>query len=155
MTEHNLIDENKYEAENLTEKLKRAIVRVDTNDYDSVEDLPFTKSDVESAIENVDIQETINKEKEEFTIEEYDGNGLGDLNDEKLRERNDITGDTAYLIETAEGKTFFQPFVPYVGGKQPLNTDNWETVADQHVEKKARQRAFGMVLAELKDYVDY
>lgn len=152
---YDFIDEKRYEKQNLTEKLKQAIVRVDTNSYDSVENIPVTESDVEQAMTNVDIQALIDEEKQKFTVKEYDGNGLGELNDEELRERNDITGSTAYIIETSQGKTFFQPFVPYVGGKQPLNTDNWKSVADQHVERKARQQAFGKVLKELKDYISY
>lgn len=155
MTNHNLVDSSKYEASNLTEKLKQAIVRVNTNDYDSVENVPITQSEVESAMQNVDIQALIDEEKQKYSIEEYDGTGLGELNDEELRERNDITGDTAYILETSEGKTFFQPFVPYVCGKEPLNTDNWQDVAGQHRDRKARQHAFGKVLAELKDHVDY
>jgi len=36
-----------------------------------------------------------------------------------------------------------------------LTTDNWQDVAGQHRDRKARQQAFGKVLAELKNYVNY
>ncbi len=155
MSQYNLTDDSKYEAPNLTEKLKQAIIRVNTTDYTNVENVPVTQSDVESAMTNVDIQGLIDEEKQKYTIQEYDGTGLGQLSDEKMRQRNDITGETAYLIEKENGKRFFQPFVPYVGGKQPLTEENWREVAEQHVERKARQHAFGKVLAELKNHVEY
>jgi hypothetical protein len=155
MSQHNFTDDSKYEAPNLTEKLKQAIVRVDTNNYDDTGNVPVSQSDVESAMQKVDIQGLIDKEKQKYSIQEYDGTGLGNLNDEELRERNDITGDTAYILETSQGKTFFQPFVPFVGGKEPLTADNWQDVAGQHRDRKARQQAFGKVLAKLKDYVNY
>jgi hypothetical protein len=155
MTQYNFTDGSKYEAPNLTKKLKQAVVRVDTNDYDSVKNVPITQKDVESAMTKVDIQGLIDEEKQKYSIQEYDGNGLGDLNDEELKNRNDITGDTAYILETSEGKTFFQPFVPYVGGKEPLNSGNWRDVAKQHQDRKARQQAFGKILTELKNHVEY
>ena len=155
MTNYDFVDEGLYSAENLTDKMKEAIVRVKSNSYTSLGDVPITQADVESAMQKVDIQGLIDNEKKKYTIREYDGGGLGELNDEELRERNDITGDTAYLLETDSGKTFFQPFVPYVGGKQPLNSDNWKGVAEEQVKREARQKAFGKVLADLKDYVDY
>jgi len=155
MSQYNFTDETRFEKKFLTQKLKQAIVQVDTNNYGSTDEVPVTESDVESAMQKVDIEGLIDEEKQKYTIQEYDGSGFGGLDDEELRDKNDITGDTAYIIQSQQGKTFFQPFVPYVGGKEPLTNKNWQDVADQHVEKKAREQVFGKVLAKLKNQIDY
>jgi len=124
----------------------------ENNDLERDVDVPFTESDVEDALNNIDIQKLKDEERSKWSIEVYDGGSWRGASEEEMMNR--VTGEVGYIIDGEEPrKTYFQPFIPFVGGKKPLKSSNWKSVAEAHLDRLVLRKVAPVLAGKILEKV--
>lgn len=72
----------------------------------------------------------------EIKIKEWQGEPIGDLPEQKVREHFGLgPDDKAYLVYIDNKLVYFQYIVPFVSGNQKLNSDNIKAAMAEHKKR--------------------
>ena len=136
----------RFEKENLYQMT--AFKYRERNGLEEDEAVPFSKEDVATVFEGVDVQSLKDSERGKWSIELYDGGSWRGASEDEMMER--VTGDVGYIIDGEEPrKTYFQPFIPFVGGKKPIAEGDWMDVAEAHRERLVERKITGEVVQKI------
>ena len=115
--------------------------------------IPIALADLKTAYTFIDEEQIHKDQVARFTYKKWEGEPLGQLRSEaEVRRHYKMTSDdVAYFLYLDGRQMYFQYCNP--SGHEPMTEANWETIAQDQVQKKARMLTEQEVTLELQSKV--